>query len=246
MHASRFAERIVATDISERALRARPAERRAERHRRRRVPARQPLRAGRGGAVRPDRVEPAVRDHPASRRACPSTSTATAAWSATRIVEAVMRGRRRAPRARRHRAAARQLGGAATARTGSSALARWARPARPLDRRARGAARHRVRRDVDPRRRHAARHAGVRSALRRLARRLRASRRARGRLRLRAAAAAGGRRGARPHGRTRTRRAAPRRARRARGRTRRRTSPTASPHTTGRRPSTTRRSPRRD
>ena len=50
----------------------------------RRVPAREPLRARRGGALRPDRLEPAVRDHAARRPGCPSTSTATAAWWATR------------------------------------------------------------------------------------------------------------------------------------------------------------------
>ena len=44
----------------------------------------QPVRAGRGGAVRPHRLQPAVRHHPAGRRACRRTSTATAGWSATR------------------------------------------------------------------------------------------------------------------------------------------------------------------
>ena len=55
-----------------------------QRHRRHRVPPRQPVRAGRGRTLRPHRLEPAVRDHPARDGRAGTTSTATAEWSATR------------------------------------------------------------------------------------------------------------------------------------------------------------------
>ena len=244
MHASRFAERIVATDISERALRL--ARLNVE------LNGIDGVEFRLGSLFEPvagERFDRIVSNPPfvITPRApgVPEYEYRDGGLVGDAIVEAVMRG------------AAEHLepGGIAQLlgnwevrddEDGLRARPRLGRPARPLDRRARGAAHHRVRRDVDPRRRHAPRHAGVRSALRRVARRLRASRRARDRVRLRAAAPAGGRRGRQaarsdspaPSGSTaRSARTAAASAP---------ISPTASTRTTGRRGSTTRRSPRRD
>ena len=84
-------------------------ERAAERCRRNRDAARQPVRPGRGRGVRPDRVEPAVRHHPA-RRGRPGVRVSRRRAGRRRPRRGVRPRRRRAPRPRRRRAAARQLG----------------------------------------------------------------------------------------------------------------------------------------
>ena len=224
----------------------RPAQRRAERCRRHRVPAGQHVRARRGRALRPHRVESAVRDHPA------------------RPERARLRVPGRRPRGRRSRrgfvAGARDTWCPGASRscsaTGSTAPRRrdagdgleraagWADAAGPriLDHRARATRPRELCRDLDPRRRNAPGHSRVRAALPRLARRLRPPRRHRGRLRLRAAARSAASPGSSPRraarrpdrgGRRRTRRALLRGARGSRpggaARPTARCSPRASP-----------------
>ena len=85
------------------------AERPAQRRRRDRDAARQPVRPGRGRGVRPDRVEPAVRDHAAGRGR--SGLRVPRRRTGRRRPRRGVRPRgRRAPRSRRRRTAARQLG----------------------------------------------------------------------------------------------------------------------------------------
>ena len=139
----------------------------------------------RGRTRRPDRVEPAVRHHAAARRRARRTSTATGDGRRRhRRGRGARRGR--APRAGRDRAAARQLGvpaiGPTTSRTASSARQGGPRnPAWSTGSSSESGRIERVRRDVDPRRRHEARKPRVRVAPRRLARRLRRARRRVGR-----------------------------------------------------------------
>ena len=79
LHASRHAEHVVGTDLSERAL-AFAAFNAALNEHRSRTAAGLAAGTGRRGDLRPDRLQPAVRDHPAT----PPGPTATAAAPGTR------------------------------------------------------------------------------------------------------------------------------------------------------------------
>ena len=214
------------------------AQRAAERRRRHRDAAREPVRARGRRAVRPGRVESAVRHHAARSTGVPAYEYRDGGLVGDDLVAAFVTRRRRAPRSRRRRAAARQLGDPRRRRPGSTGCASGSTAsAVPLDawvveRESAGPAV--VRRAVGARRRHAARHARVRAPGRRVARRLRGARSVRDRLRLRAAASSGCRRADARAVRARCRRRSSRATASAR------TSPTRSPPTTGSRRSTTR------